>query len=78
MGSDLWAQMTLVFRERNHARALKPNYFEISAASLRNQELDTGRMIIANAENPEKAEDALDITPETWRYVKNNLYLETR
>lgn len=74
--SNLFSQMSLLQRGRNQCQILKNNTFEISSATLRSEELDSARQSLANAADPENIEDTMEITPQTWRYVKNKISIK--
>jgi len=47
--SDLFSQMSLIHRGRNRCRVIKPHVFEISSATLENENLDAARQLLVSA-----------------------------
>lgn len=71
--SDLFSQLSLIRRGRNQCRVVKPDVFEISSATLANENLDAARQLLVSAGDPIKFEETFEITPQTYLYVKNKL-----
>lgn len=71
--ADLFSQLSLIRRGRNQCRVIKPNVYEISSATLANENLEAARQLLASASDPIKYEDTFEITPQTHLYVKNKL-----
>jgi hypothetical protein len=71
--ADLFSQLSLIHRGRNQCRIVRPNVYEVSSATLINEDLEAARQLLASAADPIKVEDTFEITSQTHLYIKNKL-----
>ena len=74
----LWAQLSLLQRNRNRCRKLGPDFYQISSASLQDQEMEAARQMILSADEPIKFEDASILSRRDVTYISKNIKINRR
>lgn len=75
--STLWVQMSMLWKNRSKCQTIESNHYEISLASLRDEEYESARQILANTKrHPKNPEDASNINFQNRNYVKNKIKIK--
>lgn len=72
----LWAEMSLLHKNRNKIRKIKPNRFELTNDSLISEEFGVFDQCIVNAQGPRSADKAVEITPQTYDFIRTNIRIK--